>query len=126
MKLRLIQKYIFSILAISALFSCTADNKSISEKDSRVLELMSKMSIEQKVGQMTQITLGKFHTDGKLDVELLKEAIINKNVGSILNTNGSPLSVEQWHELLTTIQDIATKETELQIPVLYGIDAKFW
>ncbi|MEP3389457.1 MAG: glycoside hydrolase family 3 N-terminal domain-containing protein [Reichenbachiella sp.] len=123
MKLIQYKKYIAAILALGIIYACEPTKETSSQKDSQVLELMSKMSVEQKVGQMTQITLGKFHEDGELKVDLLREAIIDKNVGSILNTNGSPLTVTQWHELLTAIQDIATKETELKIPILYGIDA---
>lgn len=125
MKPHQLQKYIFSILAVGVMYACTpANNKSAAEnKDPQVLELMSKMSVEQKVGQMTQITLSKFYKDGKFDLEELKYAIVKKNVGSILNTNGSPLTVAEWHKLLIAIQDVATKETELKIPVIYGIDA---
>ncbi|SMD37360.1 beta-glucosidase [Reichenbachiella faecimaris] len=123
MKLYQIQNYIFSILAIGVIYACNPSARPNQGKDPQILELMSKMSVEQKAGQMTQITLSKFHEDGNLNLDLLREAIIDKNVGAILNTNGSPLTVAEWHELLTAIQDIATKETELKIPVLYGIDA---
>jgi len=123
MKLLSIQKYIFSILAICTLYACSPSSKPTTQKNQQVLDLLSKMTLEQKVGQMTQITLSKFHVDGELNLDALRYAIIDKNVGSILNTNGSPLTVDQWHELLITIQDIATKETELKIPILYGIDA---
>lgn len=119
-----IKKSLFSILAAGICYACAPSSSDPSStKDQQVLDLMDQMTLEQKVGQMTQITLGKFHENGKLDTEALRHAIIEKNVGSILNTNGSPLSVAHWHELLTTIQDIATKETALQIPILYGIDA---
>ncbi|MEP2023909.1 MAG: glycoside hydrolase family 3 N-terminal domain-containing protein [Reichenbachiella sp.] len=123
MKLIQFKKYILPILAIGTFYSCTSSPKTSKAKDPEVLELMSKMSVEQKVGQMTQITLSKFHEDGNLNLDLLREAIIDKNVGSILNTNGSPLTVAEWHKLLIAIQDIAAKETELKIPILYGIDA---
>lgn len=123
MKLFQYKKYIGPILALGIFYACQPATQTNSQKDAKVLDLMSKMSVEQKVGQMTQITLSKFHEDGQLKLELLREAIIDKNVGSILNTNGSPLTVEEWHKLLTAIQDIATKETELKIPILYGIDA---
>lgn len=123
MKLSLLQKYILSALCALALHSCMFTSKPESNMDYQVLDLMKEMSIEQKVGQMTQITLGKIHNDGKLDLEELRRAILEKNVGSIINVNGSPFSPEEWHELLTAIQDIAMKESEQKIPILYGIDA---
>ena len=92
--------------------------------------LIEKMTVEQKVGQMTQINLGFLSSsvdqhDGKvkqIDNEKLKRAIENYHVGSILNTAGTAYSIEKWHRILTQIQDIALA-TPLEIPVLYGIDA---
>ncbi|MBU2915309.1 glycoside hydrolase family 3 N-terminal domain-containing protein [Reichenbachiella agariperforans] len=119
-------KFIAGIVTISIFYlaSCQQSTpQTNSDQDGRVTELMSQMSVEDKVGQMTQITLSMLMKDNQLNIEELKNAIINKKVGSILNVNGTPLSIEEWHELLTSIQDIATKETTLKIPVLYGIDA---
>ena len=92
--------------------------------------LIQKMSVEQKVGQMTQINLGFLSSsidqhDGKvkqIDSEKLENAILKYHVGSILNTAGTAYSVEKWHKILSQIQDIAMK-AEHKIPVLYGIDA---
>ena len=92
--------------------------------------LIQKMSVEQKVGQMTQINLGFLSSsidqhDGKvkqIDNEKLENAILKYHVGSILNTAGVAYSVEKWHKILSQIQDIAMK-AEHKIPVLYGIDA---
>ena len=92
--------------------------------------LIQKMSVEQKVGQMTQINLGFLSSsinqhDGKvkqIDNDKLENAILKYHVGSILNTAGTAYSVEKWHKILSQIQDIAMK-TEHKLPVLYGIDA---
>ena len=92
--------------------------------------LIQKMSVEQKVGQMTQINLGFLSSsinqhDGKvkqIDNDKLENAILTYHVGSILNTAGTAYSVEKWHKILSQIQDIAMR-TEHKIPVLYGIDA---
>ena len=92
--------------------------------------LINKMSIEEKVGQMTQLNLGFLSSstnqhDGKIkqiDSNKLINAIKNYHVGSILNTAGTAYSIEKWHKILTQIQDIAMT-TKLQIPILYGIDA---
>ena len=99
----------------------------INEK--KIDNLLKKMTLEEKVGQMTQITLGVFSTreseasEPKLNIKKLKEGILKYHIGSILNTGGAANSVEKWNEIITTIEDIATKETRLKIPVLYGIDA---
>ena len=117
-------KQIFYFLLIPIMAGCMAKSKT-NEKtmDYQVMDLMSKMSVEEKVGQMTQVTLGTvMNDDNELDLDKLRFAILEKNVGSILNVNGDPYSVEEWHKLLTAIQDIA-KESNNQIPILYGIDA---
>lgn len=94
-------------------------------KDTSILEVLSKMSLEEKVGQMTQITLGvvmSSENPEEIDMDKLRYALEEKKVGSILNTNGVAFSVAQWHKLLTTIQDVAL-QTSSKIPVIYGIDA---
>ena len=53
----------------------------------------------------------------------LKEAIVDRHVGSFLNTYDVAFSAERWQQLITQIQDVATKETRQKIPILYGIDS---
>jgi len=90
--------------------------------------LIKKMTIEEKVGQMTQVTLaviakgGWGNQDGALDPAALKKAIIDYKVGSVLNTTAHALSVDKWREVITQIQD-EVKNTKLKIPVIYGLDA---
>lgn len=84
------------------------------------------MTLEEKVGQMTQVTLGVIAAkvvngeDGNLDPVKLKTAVATK-VGSILNVNERALTAEKWRSLVTQIQD-EVKNTRLQIPVVYGLD----
>jgi beta-glucosidase len=96
--------------------------------DAKVAALLSKMTLEEKVGQMTQVTLevvaGKSENGYlKLDAKKLRDAVIEHRVGSILNCGGQARTVANWHEIITQIQDLATKETRLRIPVIYGIDS---
>lgn len=89
--------------------------------------LIKKMTLEEKVGQMTQVTHavvamgGWGNQDGSLDPVALKKAVIDYKVGSILNTTAHALSAETWRQLITQIQD-ETKNTRLKIPVVYGLD----
>jgi len=117
------KKYIFLyVLTFSSidLFAQKNNNVSIVQQ---VNKLLAQMTLEEKVGQMTQITLGVIATnkDGVLDKDSLKKAIQNYKVGSILNVTNHALSVEQWNKLLIEIADEANK-TRLKIPVLYGLD----
>jgi len=91
--------------------------------ETKVNNLLAKMTLEEKVGQMTQVTLDVVgtKTDGQLNPVALKKAIADYHVGSILNVTSHALSLEQWHKLLTEIADEANK-TKNKIPVLYGLD----
>lgn len=98
--------------------------------NSKVKQLLSQMTIEEKVGQMTQVTLqavskkqGTKDQHHELDLAKLEEAITKYHVGSILNVYDVAHELNYWHEVIGTIQDIALTKTRLKIPVLYGIDA---
>jgi len=114
------------IFWISSLFPKSPS--SVIEK--KVNNLLSQMTLEEKIGQMTQITIQvvskspeSLTSKHQLDEEKLREAIIKYHVGSIFNVFDAAYTPDHWHEIITKIQDIATKETRLGIPVLYGIDA---
>ncbi len=89
-------------------------------------KLLARMTLKEKIGQMTQLELGMI-TDGKdQDVRInpgkLHKAIGEYGVGSILNVITQTLPPEKWHEIIGAIQSEA-KKSRLQIPVLYGIDS---
>jgi beta-glucosidase len=93
----------------------------------KAAEIVKKMTLEEKVGQMTQVTIaviakgGWGDTEGNIDPAALKKAVVDRNVGSILNVNSHAFTVERWHQIITQIQD-ETKNTRLKIPVIYGLD----
>jgi len=89
--------------------------------------LLKKMTLEEKVGQMTQVTLavvakgGWGNQDGSLDTAALRKAIVDHKVGSILNTTAHALSVDTWREIISQMQE-ESKKTRLKIPIIYGLD----
>jgi beta-glucosidase len=85
--------------------------------------LLRQMTLDEKIGQMTQVTLGVVSTaaDGVLDPVALKKAVGGFAVGSILNVTNHALTAEQWRKVQTQIQDEA-RLTRLKIPVIYGLD----
>ena len=93
----------------------------------KVEALLKQMTLEEKIGQMTQVTLavvaqnGWGNQDGSLDTAALRKAIVNYKVGSILNTTAHAFSADVWRNMQTQIQDVA-KTTRLKIPVIYGLD----
>ncbi len=108
----------------------TAPSKA--EIETKVDELLSKMTLEEKVGQMTQVTLdviGKgddrftSYEPFSLDRDLVKKAVSEYHVGSFLNTaNNRALPKEKWYEVIKELQDINKAETRLGIPIVYGVD----
>jgi beta-glucosidase len=89
--------------------------------------LLKKMTLEEKIGQMTQVTFaviakgGWGDTEGNIDPVALKKAIADYHVGSILNVNAHGFSIDKWHEVIKIIQDEAM-QTRLKIPIVYGLD----
>jgi beta-glucosidase len=91
----------------------------------KIEDLLKRMTLEEKVGQMTQLTIEMIASgkdqNVKIDPAKLEKAINKYGVGSILNVYDQALTLDAWHEIITQIQD-AAKKTRLGIPVLYGID----
>lgn len=95
---------------------------------SHVEALLDQMTLEEKVGQMTQLTLSPLAGDPSngsgrvaLNAEKLREAVVTRGIGSIINVHYDALSIEGWHDLLREVHDTAA-DHRLGIPVLYGID----
>ncbi len=91
----------------------------------QVDSLLAEMTLEEKVGQMTQLEIGMVTAGDHpetIDPEKLEKAVQEHHVGSILNVGAGAYSLDHWHETIKAIQE-AARETRLQIPVLYGIDA---
>lgn len=95
-----------------------AEAKEFSAYDGQVRSLVARMTLEEKVGQMTQPELGHL-TDHLDDIE-------QYHVGSVLSGGGSDPadgnSLAAWTDAYNRCQRRALK-TRLGIPILYGIDA---
>src|SRR5215213_7498548 len=92
----------------------------------KIDDLIKRMTLEEKVGQMTQLAIGMIVSgrdqDVKIDPAKLEKAIVKYGVGSILNVSDQALTVDKWHEIINQIQAAANK-TRLRVPVIYGIDS---
>lgn len=115
-----------TLVTLFFLQACNFKSPEKSELDQDVSSLISNMSLEEKVGQMTQVTIDlilKDKSNTEVDPEKLRTAIVDRKVGSILNVKGNAYTLKEWHSIINQIQDLATSETPNAIPVLYGIDA---
>ena len=96
--------------------------------EAHIQEWLKKMTLEEKIGQMCEITIdvvSDFEASKKngftLNPAMLDTVIGKYKVGSLLNV---PLSVaqkkEKWAEASKQIQDLSMKE--IGIPCIYGVD----
>ncbi|HEV3411186.1 MAG TPA: glycoside hydrolase family 3 N-terminal domain-containing protein [Puia sp.] len=110
-------------LAILLWFIALLPHYGQTQSSPKIEALLNKMTLDEKIGQMTQVTLGVVSTpqDGVLDTGKLATAVEKYKVGSILNVTNHALSVDQWRKVISRIQDEAAR-TRLKIPVIYGLD----
>ena len=124
-------RYIFIILLF--ICSCTSNTTEVSNVDSKVQDILSKMTLEEKVGQMAQINLtviakgpNKWGSSFPLEIDpkKAKKALVDFKVGSVLNTiNNTAQNTETWYKTITEIQKYSIDSTRMKVPVIYGIDA---
>lgn len=122
------------LLALLFAYGCTSAVSQLETDatEQKIEELISQMTLEEKVGQMAQITLdvvGKGDNRYssfeplELDEAELRKALVDHHIGSILNTaNNRALSPEKWYDVLSRIQEVALNDTRMKIPVIYGVD----
>ncbi|AXJ00735.1 beta-glucosidase [Cyclonatronum proteinivorum] len=93
--------------------------------EDRVEDLLARMTLEEKIGQMSQLDISQINTTGLqadvfLDPEKARDMVVNNHVGSFLN--GEAVPPQQWYEFMAELTRIAVEETRLGIPIIYGID----
>lgn len=125
------KKFLFLFLLALTLVGCEQKKTTDQQVEKKINELISKMSLEEKVGQMAQFTIDVLGKGGsvyasnepfELDPVMLDTVFGKYKVGSILNTsNNRARTTEVWENTIKIIQEKALQETG--IPVIYGIDA---
>jgi beta-glucosidase len=83
----------------------------------RVADLLRRMTLEEKVGQMTQAERNGLDAD--------PQQITDLNLGSVLSGGGSvptPNTPTGWADMIDRYQSYALK-SRLHIPMIYGVDA---
>ena len=92
--------------------------------ESKISAIVKKMTLEEKVGQMAQVSiesLGKIENGTFVfNKEKFRDAVVNYKIGSMLNTPGLQ-NAQQWNDIIGQVQK-AAMETRMKIPVLYGLD----
>jgi beta-glucosidase len=107
----------FSVSAAAIFLYAASQPQRLSSFDPQVKPLLAKMTLEEKIGQMTQP-----------DQEFIKDQsdIEKYFIGSVLSGGGSDPkegnSLQAWTDLYDRLQQ-HTQNTRLKIPLLYGVDA---
>jgi beta-glucosidase len=117
--------WILSLSALACSFSCS---KKVEESSTDEIEkIIAGMTLEEKVGQMTNLTLATIANEVDstivVDTAKLNDVIINHHVGSIQNVLTHAYTLEEWHSIIEPIQKLTLEKTRHKIPFLYCIDA---
>ena len=124
MKLKLMMSSAVASLAVLTI-SCSRQADPAIPQDAQVEKkvenVLSSMSLEDKAGQLVQITVSEICTGGKLDTAKVRAMFRRYRVGSFLNVFDD---VSQTRELtakyVSDIQNICVEE--LGIPTVFGLD----
>jgi beta-glucosidase len=98
---RLFVLFLFPLLALGS----ASNQGKESDIEKRIEALLAKMTLEEKVGQMTQVTEAS---------EANRDLIKQGKIGSFLNITGASQSNE--------LQEIALQQSRLKIPLIMGFD----
>ncbi|WP_431200058.1 glycoside hydrolase family 3 N-terminal domain-containing protein [Mucilaginibacter sp. P19] len=117
------KKYFSSRLVIAVMPFCVAltpFNKVLAQaktEDAKmnayVKGLMSKMTLDEKIGQLNLVTIGAA-TTGSVVNKGVEENIKNGSIGGVFGVWGTTQTRQ--------IQDIAVKNSRLHIPLIFGLD----
>ena len=100
--------------------------------EKKIDDLLSQMTVEEKIGQMTQLNNSTIVTNSnwgsgtdlsitiKVDTAKLGKILRKYHVGSFLN--GIAVPAETWYNFYKDIQEFNIKTSRLKIPIIYGID----
>ena len=91
------------------------DTDSAQSTEARVEDLLKRMTLDEKIGQMTQVEKNSIRPGD----------ITKYYIGSILSGGGgspSENTAQAWYAMVEVFQNEALK-TRLQIPIIYGVDA---
>lgn len=136
-KIQAMKKYLYLALPGLLMLSCGKGGSEggyetpaipvSSDIESRVKEIVSKMTLEEKVGQMCEVTMNVVLTDtlvnGEVELDAGKvDSVFNKyKVGSVLNV---PMdfaqSPEVWYRIISGLQEASIKAT--WVPQITGVD----
>ena len=120
MDLNHLNRVLAQLIIVIGLVTSVHSQQKISENrddpmEEKIDALLSKMTLDEKIGQMTQVR----HFD-----DISEEDIATKFIGSVIHTQG-PLpgkNAQEWQDKFSHLQKLALS-TRLGIPLIFGVDA---
>ncbi|MEZ2338725.1 beta-glucosidase BglX [Mucilaginibacter sp. RCC_168] len=101
-------------VALISFYKASAQTKTEDAKmNTYVTGLMSKMTLDEKIGQLNLVTIGAA-TTGSVVNKGVEEKIKNGAIGGVFGIWGA--------DQVKQIQDLAVKSTRLHIPLIFGLD----
>jgi beta-glucosidase len=109
-----------------------SERSSNTETEKKIDELLNQLTIEEKIGQMTQINSSQVVTESqwgagadlkiviKADTAKIGNMIRKFHVGSFLN--GVAVPAEVWYQFYKDLQETNMRVSRIKIPIIYGID----
>ena len=111
------KNFTLTVLLTSLLFSCSENkNNDVNTNESKIDSIIALMTIEEKIGQMTQVDQQFLDTITDL---------ADYSIGSLLSGGGSTPDTnnfEGWADMYDKYQEVAMS-SRLGIPLIYGVDA---
>nr|WP_297169036.1 glycoside hydrolase family 3 N-terminal domain-containing protein [uncultured Dysgonomonas sp.] len=122
-----------TVLLMAATLGIASSGQAQTNNDmnKQAIEIVSKMALAEKIGQMAQVSIDAVckgedtppTSTLQLDMDKLRDVIVNYHVGSLLNSpNTRARTAEWWTNVISQIQDVALNETRTKVPVIYGLD----
>jgi beta-glucosidase len=107
-------KTVLSCFLVLSFLSASAQQKNDDAKmNAFVTNLMGKMTLDEKIGQLNLETVGRA-TTGVVVNKGIEEKIKKGEVGGVFGVYGT--------DYVSKIQDLAVKQSRLHIPLIFGLD----
>lgn len=112
-KLMLSLSVVLTTAFVPAVAAGKAKAKPIAPMNESVTDLMSRMTLQEKIGQLNLMVAGDITTGGAMDTQVGGD-IANGNMGGVFNIKG--------FDKIKALQEIAVTKSRLGIPLLVGMD----
>ena len=106
-------KLLLCIIAVSSLQLLAQQTKVNPNREAFINDLMSKMTIDEKIGQLNLATAGTIQT-GEAKSSDIAQKIAEGKVGGILNLDSA--------KRIKEIQEVAVTKSRMKIPLIFGMD----